>query len=88
MVTSLTAKLIAHADRFQILAGMYTFYFFCFGGGGEGHFYGAPPPGACSNGVSGSNMDAVFEVVVHEESEIWTCLLHGLATEGLLQLPG
>ena len=27
------------------------------------------------NGVSGSYMDAIFEHVVHEESEIWTNLL-------------
>ena len=39
------------------------------------------------NGVSGSYMDAVFELVAHEESEIWTSLPHSFTKEGLLQLP-
>ena len=36
------------------------------------------------NGVSGSYMEAVFEIVTHIESEIWIILPH---KEGLLQLP-
>ena len=40
------------------------------------------------NGVSGSYMDAVFELRAHEASEIWTSLPHTFAKEGLLQLPG
>ena len=37
--------------------------------------------------VASSYMDAAFELVVHEESEIWTHLLHSFTKEGLLQLP-
>ena len=37
------------------------------------------------NGVSGNYMDAVFELVVHEESEIWTCLSYSFTKGGLLQ---
>ena len=40
------------------------------------------------NGVSGNYRDAVFELVVHEESESWTSLPHSFTKEGLLQLPG
>ena len=40
------------------------------------------------NGVSGSYMDAVFELVAHEESESWTSLPHSFTKEGLLQLLG
>ena len=39
------------------------------------------------NGVSGSYMDAVFELRVHETSEIWESLPHTFTKEGLLQLP-
>ena len=35
------------------------------------------------NGVSGSYMDAVFELVAHEESEIWTSLSHSFTTTAL-----
>ena len=38
------------------------------------------------NGVSGSYMDAVFELVAHEESESWTSLPHSFTKESLLQL--
>ena len=38
--------------------------------------------------ASGSYMDAVFELVAHEELEIWTSLPHSFTKEGLLQLPG
>ena len=40
------------------------------------------------NGVSGSYMDAVFELRAHEASEIWASLPHNFTKEGLLQLPG
>ena len=40
------------------------------------------------NGVSGSYIDAVFELVAHEESDSWTSLPHSFTKEGLLQLPG
>ena len=42
------------------------------------------------NGVSGSYMymDAIFKLVVHEKSEIWTSLPHSFTKGGLLQLPG
>ena len=38
------------------------------------------------NGVPGSYMDAIFKLVVHEESEIWTSLSHSFTKGGLLQL--
>ena len=47
-----------------------------------------PPPRVTAhvqNSVSGSYMDAVFELV---ESESWTSLPHSFTKEGLLQLPG
>ena len=50
-----------------------------------------PTVKACvQNGISGSYMDAVFELVAREESEIWTSLPHScrFTKEGLLQLPG
>ena len=52
----------------------------------------APPPGftvtaRVQDGVSGSYMDAVFELVAHEESEIWTSLPHNFTNEDLPQLP-
>ena len=37
--------------------------------------------------VSGSYMDAVFELVAHEESEIWASIPHSFTKEDLLQLP-
>ena len=43
-----------------------------------------PPPGASGgtahvqNGISGSYVDAIFEVVEHEESGMWTSLPHSL----------
>ena len=40
------------------------------------------------NCVSGSYMEAIFELVANEESEIWTSLPHSFTKEGLLQLPG
>ena len=40
------------------------------------------------NGVPGSYMHAVFEPVVHKESEIWTSLPHSFTKGELLQLPG
>ena len=40
------------------------------------------------NGVSCSYVHAIFELVEHEESEIWTSLLHSFTKGGLLQLPG
>ena len=40
------------------------------------------------SGISGSYMDAVFKLKVHEASEIWTSLPHTFTKEGLLQLPG
>ena len=39
------------------------------------------------NGISGSYMDAVFELVAQEESETWINLPHSFTKEGLLQLP-
>ena len=48
-------------------------------------------PGAATrvqNGVSGSYMDAVFELVAPEDSDVWTNLPHPFTREGLLQLPG
>ena len=39
--------------------------------------------GACvQNGVTGSYMDAIWELVVNKESEIWTSLPHSFAEEG------
>ena len=40
------------------------------------------------NGISGSYMDAIFELVVHEKPEIWASLPYSFIKEGLLQLPG
>ena len=40
------------------------------------------------NGISGSYMDAVFELRAHEASVIWTRLPHTFNKEDLLQLPG
>ena len=40
------------------------------------------------NSIAGSYMDAVFELVVHEESEILMSLPHSSTKEDLLQLPG
>ena len=40
------------------------------------------------NGVSGRYTHAVFELVAHEESMIWTSRSYTFAKEGLLQLPG
>ena len=40
------------------------------------------------NGVSCSYMHAIFELVAHKQSKIWTSLLHSFAKGGLLQLPG
>ena len=53
------------------------------------HAWGGP--GAATrvqNGVSGSYMDAVFELVAPEDSDVWTNLPHPFTREGLLQLPG
>ena len=52
--------------------------------------YMGPYGSRVQNGVSGSYMDAIFELVVHEKSEIWTSLPHSFTNckEGLLQLPG
>ena len=51
---------------------LYTFYVSLWG----------PYKARIQNGVSGSYMDAVFELVEHEE------LPHSFTKEGLLQLPG
>ena len=48
----------------------------------------APYKARVQKGISGSYMDAVFELVVHEKSEIWTGLSHRFAKRGLLQLLG
>ena len=40
------------------------------------------------NGVCGSYIDAVFELVAHEESEIWTSVSYSFTKEGILQLSG
>ena len=46
---------------------------------------GAPSIKACvQNGVSGSYMGAVFELVARKEFEIWTGLPRSFAKEGLL----
>ena len=59
---------------------LYTFYM---------GLYGAPTRHVrVQNDVYGSYMDAVFELLAHEESEIWTSLPHSFTKEGLLQLPG
>ena len=50
-----------------------------------------PTPGGkarAQNGVSGSFLGAVFEVVADEETEIWTNLSCSFIKGGLLQLPG
>ena len=39
---------------------------------------------SAQNGISGSYMDAIFELVVHEESVIRTSLPHNFTKEGLL----
>ena len=38
------------------------------------------------NGITGSYMDAVLELVALEELEIGTCLPHSFVKEGYLQL--
>ena len=55
---------------------VFTYNFFCISvshaflaSGGKPHV---------QNGVLGSYMDAVFEVVAQKEAEIWTILLHRL----------
>ena len=40
------------------------------------------------HGISGSYMDAAFEPVEHDESEVSTSLPHSLTKGGLLQLSG
>ena len=46
------------------------------------------PYKACvQNGLTGSYMDAIFEFVAHEESEIWTSLPHSFTEADLLQIP-
>ena len=47
--------------------------------------YGAPTRHVFKM-ASLSYMDAIFELVVHEESELWTCLSHSFTKGGLLQL--
>ena len=44
-------------------------------------FIWGPLKAHAQNGVSGSYMSAIFKLVVHKESEIWTRLPH---KEGLL----
>ena len=41
------------------------------------------PKARAQNGISSSYMDAVFELVAHEESEIWIRLSHNFIKEGL-----
>ena len=40
------------------------------------------------NGVPGSYMDVFFELMVHEELEVWASLLHSFTKGGLVKLPG
>ena len=55
---------------------LYTFYMSLYG----------PPVKMAS--LHDSYVDAVFELGVHEASEIWTGLPHTFTKKGLLQLPG
>ena len=45
-----------------------------------------PYQARAQNGISGSYMDAVFEPVAHEESEIWTHLSHSFTKEATTAL--
>ena len=47
-------------------------------------FLWGPFKGRVQNGISGSYMYAVFKLVAHEESEIWTSVPHSYTKEGLL----
>ena len=68
-----------HADE-SLNPGRHTFFFF-FGGGG-GDFYGVPPSGMSSNGVSGSFIHGChLRTLMHERSEIWTSLPHSFIKE-------
>ena len=58
---------------------LYTFYM---------GLYGAPTRHVFQICIPGSYMDAIFEPVSHEESEIWTRLSHSFTKGGLLQLSG
>ena len=59
---------------------LYTFYMSLYG----------PPTNHVVKMASlhGSYVDAVFELRMHEASEIWTSLPHTFTKKGLLQLPG
>ena len=48
--------------------------------------YMGPVQSTRSNGVSDSYIDAVFKLVIHDESELWTRPSHSFAMGGLLQL--
>ena len=86
----LTIPILRYSDKYKDLVG---------GGGNVWHegrvtenpnLYHCDPWMICNlgflyfHGVSGSYMDAVFKLVAHKESEIWTSLSHSFTKGGLL----